>query len=41
VLFASPGRQLTLTTGDWSIAAYSTKLTDRHDIVAIDGRHRN
>jgi iron complex outermembrane receptor protein len=32
--------QLTLTTGDWSIAAYSTNLTDQHDIVAINGLRR-
>jgi iron complex outermembrane receptor protein len=32
--------QLTLTTSDWSIAAYSTNLTDQHDIVAINGLRR-
>jgi iron complex outermembrane receptor protein len=32
--------QLTLTKGPWSIAAYSTNLTDQHDIVAINSPRR-
>jgi iron complex outermembrane receptor protein len=32
--------QLTLATGPWSIAAYSTNLTDAHDIVALNGLRR-
>ncbi|WP_448140470.1 TonB-dependent receptor [Sphingopyxis fribergensis] len=32
--------QLTLTTGDWSIAAYGTNLTDQHYVAAINGARR-
>ena len=32
--------QLTLATGDWSIAAYSTNLTDEHYVAAINGARR-
>jgi iron complex outermembrane receptor protein len=32
--------QLTLTTGDWSIAAYGTNLTDQHYVAAINGTRR-
>jgi iron complex outermembrane receptor protein len=32
--------QLTLKTGDWSIAAYSTNLTDEHYVAAINGARR-
>ncbi|MBQ1500519.1 MAG: TonB-dependent receptor plug domain-containing protein [Sphingomonas sp.] len=32
--------QLTLATGPWSIAAYSTNLTDEHYVAAINGNRR-
>ena len=32
--------QLTLATGDWSIAAYGTNLTDQHYVAAINGFRR-
>ncbi|MEP9360231.1 TonB-dependent receptor [Sphingomonas sp. KR3-1] len=32
--------QLTLATGPWSIAAYSTNLTDEHYVAAINGTRR-
>jgi iron complex outermembrane receptor protein len=32
--------QLTLAAGDWSIAAYSTNLTDEHYVAAINGTRR-
>ncbi|MDF7776118.1 TonB-dependent receptor [Sphingomonas sp. AOB5] len=32
--------QLTLTTGDWSIAGYSTNLTNEHYVGAINGARR-
>ncbi|NIJ38259.1 iron complex outermembrane receptor protein [Sphingopyxis panaciterrae] len=32
--------QLTLTTGDWSIAAYGTNLTNQHYVAAINGARR-
>ncbi|RDE07346.1 TonB-dependent receptor [Sphingomonas aracearum] len=32
--------QLTLATGDWSIAGYSTNLTDQHYVAAINGARR-
>jgi iron complex outermembrane receptor protein len=32
--------QLTLTAGDWSIAAYGTNLTDQHYVGAINGARR-
>jgi iron complex outermembrane receptor protein len=32
--------QLTLKTGDWSIAAYGTNLTNQHYVAAINGARR-
>jgi iron complex outermembrane receptor protein len=32
--------QLTLATGDWSLAAYSTNLTDEHYVAATNGIRR-
>lgn len=32
--------QLTLTTGDWSIAGYGTNLTNQHYVAAINGARR-
>jgi iron complex outermembrane receptor protein len=32
--------QLTLKTGDWSIGAYSTNLTNEHYVGAINGARR-
>ncbi len=32
--------QLTLTTGDWTIGAYTTNLTDEHYVGAINGTKR-
>lgn len=32
--------QLTLTTGDWTVAAYGTNLTNQHYVAAINGARR-